>query len=410
MDSCSSKTHRARLALAMITGAVGLIISVGWLLKPRPAALPSDRAAATIVDPSAVASSATTAPNLSAPTTQLPPPNLRLTTHGALDQAILDTLNRLRAGIDPEKSRLLLEALKGNLLRPESKAEAIGAILGFLRSGEDAATGLAFRVGPKHALTEAPTLRTALLDWLGQLDSRAAADHSVQILAAMSSPEEYAVALRNFAQGRPEQRDELRNYFDRLASHGAWANQPTAGYLEAFDVVPHLADPAFINTLSPHLAPSAHHSLRHASLVALDRLVLANPKGSLHEMLRENALEDQPLLRASFLARADVRDRGQRELLEQYLLSSSLSERELDKFLRLFPNANRFASYNLLTESAGHSLADLAALDAAALERVREWQTQPRFSGLSPRLKQLENRLVEQVASAKRSGYLPREN
>jgi hypothetical protein len=407
MNSSVQKTPRKRRVVWIITVVAVLIAAVGlfWRAEPRPSASQSAITNGLSVVGSAASNSSLQPPSKA--TTALGQGNSQQSTSSGLAQTIRETLVQLRAETDPEKSRLLLEALRQQLVEANAKAESVEAILGFLRSGQDAATGLAFRVGPKHALAESPTLRTALLDWLGQLDPAAAADYAVQVFEAMASPEEYALALRNFAQGRPEQRDELRNHFNRLLTHAPWSNPPAAGYLESFDVVPHLADPTFVNPLGALLAPSSQPSLRHASLVALDRLVLANPPGALTEMLNGQALTDQPLVRASFLARVDIREPGQRELVERYLLEPSLSDRELDKFVHLFPNANRFVSHNLLTESGGRPLADLAVLDATALEQVRAWQAQPRFARLQTPLKELENRLREHVESARQGGYLP---
>ena len=325
-----------------------------------------------------------------------------------LDQALRSALNLLRTQQNPENSRAVLASLRERLTRPGSEAEGVAAIRRFLDSGEDATTALAFRVGPSHTLAEAPTLRTALLDWLGQLDHAAAAEYSGLVFQTMSSPEEYAMALRNFAQGRPTQREELRSHFERLRTHVPWASRPTAGYLEAFDVVPYLAEPSFIEPLASLLSPSSPTPLRHASLVALDRLVIANPLAALTEVIGAHALDDQPQTRASFLARADVRDPGQRQAVERYLSSSSLSDSELDYFVTLFPNVNRFVSPNLLTDSGMQSLPEIAAMDAAALARVRAWQTEPQFRRWQPQLERLAKRLQEHVESASRGGYSPR--
>lgn len=344
----------------------------------------------------------------SQPTGGFPPVKTQSEVVGTLVKAVQETGRQMSAKSDREENRRLLETLKEQLMNSQRKEESVAAILDFLRSGQDASTGLAFRLGPNHALAEAPTLRAALLDWLGQLDRAGAAEFAVSILEALSSPEEYAVALRNFAQGRPSQRGELRDYFNRLLTNDSWARQPSAGFLESFDVVPHLADPAFVHSLSALLAPTAQNSLRHASLVALDRLVLANPTGSMTELLSPDRLKDQPFVRASFFARADIRDPGQREVIESYLLSSAPADSEMDKFIGLFPNANRFVSYNLLTDSGGRSLPDIAALDAASLEQVRTWLGQPRFAHLRPKLEQLAQRLQGHVDSAIRGGHLPR--
>ncbi|MBI2946820.1 MAG: hypothetical protein HYY23_04180 [Verrucomicrobia bacterium] len=326
---------------------------------------------------------------------------------GTLELAFQEALSRLRTDRKPEKSRVLMQTLMDQVKASGFEAGSTRAILRFLDSGQDEATGLAFTVGAKHALVEAPTLRTAALDWLGQLDPVAAANYSIRIFEAMSSPEEYAVALRNFARGCPTQRDELRSYFDRLRTHQPWASRPTPGFLEAFDVVPYLADPAFLQPLASLLSTSSSTALRHAALVALDRLVIVNPSSVLADLIESNRLEDQPQMRAAFVARSDIRDPGQRQAVERYLESSGLSELELDYFVSLFPNANRFVSHNLLTDSSMPSLAQIAALDVAALTRVRVWQAEPRFRRWHAKLERLATRLQEQVESANRGGYWP---
>ena len=385
---------------------LGLIFAIGVLTKFSASFLQTKLKTATISieDTGPVTPGARIAPSNSVSAPRLA--SSQSSTVSVLHRALLVALSSLRTETDPNKSRLLLEALKAQLMRNDDKAEAVGTILEFLHSGRDATTGLAFRVGPNHVLAESPTLRTALLDWLGQLNPVAAAQNAPLTFESRVSAEEYVMALRNFARGYPERRDELRDYFNRLLSHTPWANPPSAGYLESFDVVPHLADPSFIPPLSALLAPTAQTSVRHAALVAMDRLVLTNPAGALEELLQTKAFDAQPLLRASFIARADIRDAIQRQIVESYLLSPFLSDRELDKFVLLFPNANRFLSFNLLTESGGSSPTELARLDAAALELVRAWRSEPRFSRLQSRLSQLEGRLRQHVESAIRGRYL----
>ncbi|HVM47900.1 MAG TPA: hypothetical protein VMU04_07725, partial [Candidatus Acidoferrum sp.] len=51
--------------------------------------------------------------------------------------------------------------------------EAVTAIRRFLDSKADTPTGLGFKLAGKGALASAPTLRTFLLDYLGQADPAA---------------------------------------------------------------------------------------------------------------------------------------------------------------------------------------------------------------------------------------------
>ena len=389
----------------VLAGMAGL----AWLLLKFPSSSLSPAAAATretipaansIVPSNAVDATRSGAIRPSRRSSDSPSKEGRL-------QEIQNALVRLRAGAEAAASRNLLDELQQRLVGGDSRAEAVEVIQEFLRLGEDAKTGLGFRVGPHHALRDAPTLRTALLDWLGELDRAAAGRQATEILEAMLSPDEVAIALRNFAWGFPGEREQLAVYFTRLLHRADWAEQPSGGYLESFDLVPYLGNPAFVKSVGPFLSPTSTPEVRNASLVALDRLVLANPAGTIADIVERQALADQPLVRATFLARADPRDTRQRALLERYLLSVPISAAEFAKFIRVFPNGNRNVSHNLLTDSAAPMLADLAAIDRSALELVRAWAADPRFAAHTLDLAQLRNRLEEQAASAARGGYLP---
>ena len=391
----SLRTHRQLILLAF----AGLVLLGFLLLRPSRKRTQPATTTELVPSPAASAPSNTLA---SAPLRQQvpgqPPPN-------TVVSAIQNALGKLRAGTDAERSRTILAELHRQLAGATSRSEAAEAILGFLRSGEDIATGLSFQVGPNHAVKEAPSLRIALIDWLGELDRVAAGQQAKEVLERMTSPDEAAVALRNYAWGNPADRSGLGDYFSRMLSRADWIAQPSGGFLESFDVIPYLGDPAFVQSVGPMLAPTSKPAIRNASLVALDRLVLANPSGVLKEVADRRELEGQPLVRATFFARADPRVAEQRAVLERYLLAP-LPEAEISKFVRIFPNANRFVSYNLLTEASAPPLNDLAAMDAAALDLVRTWRSDPRFNPLKTRLEELEQRLAEHVESAARAGYL----
>ena len=102
---------------------------------------------------------------------------------------------------DAKTARELLAELRA-ALSAMPKNEAVAAIKQFLDSKADAATQLGFKVAKNGLLDDAPTLRTFLLDELARIDPAAAADYSKVILASKDSPDEWAVALRNLANGR----------------------------------------------------------------------------------------------------------------------------------------------------------------------------------------------------------------
>jgi hypothetical protein len=313
----------------------------------------------------------------------------------------------LAAKGDVGQTHALLTELRRTLVTEAvDRGAAAAAVLAELRSGRDAPTGLRFAVTEGHILGEWPTWRVALLDWLAQLDPTAAADYAEEIFRAMTAPDEYAVALRNFAVGRPEGTDALAGHFQRLLHHGPWAAEPTAGYLEAFDVAVHLRAPALVEALGQRLDPQQPPAVRHAAVVAVDRLVAAAPADTLPAAQTAPALAAQPFVRAGLMARADVRDAAQRAALETYLAAADLRPEEAARFAALFPNANAFVAHSLLTENRFTPLREAAQLDQAALAQVRQWRAEGRFPQQGATLAALEQRLQEQIESATRGGEL----
>jgi len=275
------------------------------------------------------------------------------------------------------------------------------AVLGeFLTSRRDADLGGQFTVGPDGGLTSSPTLRVWLLNEMAGLDPAAAAALGRQVLASMDSPDEWAVGLRSVAlgDGSAEGRTLVKDKTLALLTHEAWQQQPTPGYLNAFDVAVHLKDRDFAPVLSGLLRQTNQPALAHAAFLALDRLTLAAPVEFLNTLQTEAAsLAGREAARAGFFARADATDPAQRVLLERYLLAPQRTAEELNAFAATFPNASLFLSHNLLTRQAVFDGATLARRDAATLAIVRQWQTEPRFAGQREQLRAVETRLQEFV-------------
>lgn len=104
--------------------------------------------------------------------------------------------------------------------------------------------------------------------------------------------------------------------------------------------------------------------------------------------------------RANYFARADVRDPGQREVLESYLRDPRIGAVELDRFAGLYPSANYMISHNLLTSNPTQDGAALAARDAESLRVLQEWLADPRFDRLRPELEKARRRIEEFVRQA----------
>ena len=140
-------------------------------------------------------------------------------------------------------------------------------------------TGKGFKIGKHGFLTEAPTLRAFLLDYLAQIDPAAAAEYARVILNSKDSPDEWALALRNLALGDPSAgaRALLEQKTGELLQYAPWQQSPSAGYLEAFDVPVYLGDSQWLPTLSGLIRLPDNSAVAHAAFLATDRLVINNP-------------------------------------------------------------------------------------------------------------------------------------
>jgi hypothetical protein len=276
------------------------------------------------------------------------------------------------------------------------KDEAVAAIRQYLNSRQDAPTHLGFKVAGNGWLDEAPTLRTFLLDELARIDPAAAADYSRVILAGMDSPDEWAVALRNLASGdtSADGRALLEQKTTALLQYPPWQQNPSVGFLEAFDVAVYLGGTDLLPALAEMARQQDNPAVTHASYLALDRLVIANPATVLGALeATPDLMQGREATRADFFARADVRDPQQRQVLETYLLNPALSAGELQTFAGIYPNANFMISPNLLTQTPTPDHNSLISRDAQSLAVAQQWMTDPRFSSLQPALQTITARL-----------------
>jgi hypothetical protein len=315
-------------------------------------------------------------------------------------EELLGLLSKLRAGTPADEVRAALRRAK-KVVHAASPDEAAGAIIELLESGLDAGTGLAFVVGPEGVMEESPTWRTALLDFLGQTDPTQFIAYSRVLMATTASSDEYALSLRNLGWGNVNGRfdGEIRDHFAAMLNRSAWYEQPTVGYLEAFDLA---VESGAVNELASVLrAPGAEGELAvsRAAFVALDRLMLRSPEMLVDKFLTDPGfLSSTPLHRASLLARLDVREPEQSELLSTYLQRGDHASGELEYFADLFPNGNCFTSHRLVTApEASGSIADMTELDRATLEALREWSVKPEFAARRGELSAVIERLEDAV-------------
>jgi len=309
-------------------------------------------------------------------------------------------LSELAAECRGRRSRDRILELSGRLkkrVHALSPDEAASAIAGLLRSGIDYETGLHFAVGSEGVMDETPTLRTLLLDLLGQTDPELSAELSREVLGMTDSADEYALALRNLAWINHDRRldGELLGWFRGMLGRTEWRAQPSDGFLEAFDAAVDLGAAAEMAGVLASTASDPSSALDRAAFVALDRITINKPQEVLVSAMKDPAfLAASPMHRASLLARLDIRDPRERQALEDYLLRFPHAEGELQYFTRIFPNGNRFVGHRLITSSEPvPSIAQIEELDRATLGLLETWAQDPAFSARTNELSAISERL-----------------
>jgi len=181
-----------------------------------------------------------------------------------------------------------------------------------------------------------------------------------------------------------------------MLQYEPWQQNPSVGFLEAFDVTVFLGGTNLLPALSDFVRRKDDPAVAHASFLALDRLIINDPVTTLMALqAAPDRMEGREQTRANFFARADVRDPRQRQILEEYLSNSKLSAAELETFAGIFPNANFMISANLLTQPHTLDGATLAARDGESLRVVQQWLADPRFAKQRPVLQKISRRLEE---------------
>ena len=310
---------------------------------------------------------------------------------------LASVLESLQASRDASTARQKLAELRQTFSAMPYGAASAG-IRKFLDSRADALTHQGFKIGGKGFLEEAPSLRTFLLDYLGQIDPAAAASYAKVILSQKDSPDEWVLALRNLASGDATTtgRILLQQKAAEMLNYEPWQRNPSIGFLEAFDVAVYLGGDNLVPTLTELLRKQDNPAVAHAAFLALDRLAIYEPATLLAALeAAPELMQGRERTRANYFARADVRDSQQKQVLEQYLLDPKIGVPELDQFAGLFPNANYMISHNLLTPTQLPEHSFLVSRDAASLQVVQDWLVDPRFAKLRPQLQKAQRRLQD---------------
>lgn len=382
-----------RLVFAAVAGLVLLLLAGWWIgsASEAPAGGADKQGSAATTSASTVGAAAADAGG----------PVMAGREGGASPSVLEGKLQALAGALSGQTEVAQVKAILADLkkaVHAESPDEAARQLIALLESGIDRSTGLEFLVGSEGVMEETPTLRTALLDLLGQTDPFLSADYARRILATTNSPDEYALALRNLGWANSDGAldGELRGYFERMLGRADWTARPTDGFLEAFDLA--VATKA-VDAVAPSITRPAAGGERQAeaAFLALDRIMLADPSAVV-AAFRANPsfLSESPTHRASLLSRLDVRQPDHSRLLRDYLLRPDLGAEELEYFTRLFPNGNRVVGHRLVTgEEPGGSAADVALIDRATLGTLGSWLNDPAMASRRTEIEKMVSRLQD---------------
>lgn len=311
--------------------------------------------------------------------------------------AALRELQTLPANQRPSRASEILRRLREALASGDLSA-AVAAIISFLNTGADAPSGLPFQVAEGGSLDSAPTLRAFLLDFLGTLDPIAAADYSRRYLAAPPSmPDETALAMRNLAWGSGLNLGEgdralVQRNLLALLNNDAWRTNPSAGYLEGLDAAVFLADSNLTSRLAQVVA--GRDATSPAALLALDRIAQSGDPALLRAISDPaSPLGSQPAFRAELMARAEISDPAQREVVAAYLTDPAVTPDEKRIFLETVPLRSQTEGPRLITEPP--PVSNLPELDRGAMEVLRTWQGDPAFKSVQPGISAAIQRIQE---------------
>jgi len=309
------------------------------------------------------------------------------TARSTLDESFSGLANSAATAANTAENQALRLQKATRLLLGLSPDESAAAIIHELESGRDASTGLEFEVGDE-GLQRAPTWRVYLLDLLGTIDPKSAAEYARrQIFAAPSSPDEWAVSLRNILLSWPSRyetaaREEIGLRLREMLQRDEWRASPSRGMMESLDFLAHTPRPAeLVPLLQKWLVENTATRPELAVQIALERTVTTRPR-ELLTALGENASllggsRDQRALRASLMARADLGDAVQASAVQKYLHSLDPSSEEAIVFFRCFPERRFAVSPGLASQPLIPTADTFTAANESALAVFSAWLNDP---------------------------------
>lgn len=389
---------KIKTAAALLTAILALVI---YYHRQKPGE-PGAKESQARINPTAPSSQPASIANTTQPA---PPPAANQPPETNTLQPLLTALAKLQTGTDVTQSRKILAELRAYLdsLPPDQAAALITRFLA--DPSNNAPTRIEYSLNPTGFLDGHPSLRVALLDWLGQIDPRQAGIVAEKILATPTDADEWSVSLRNYARANSSAASHafLRAKTEEMIRYPAWRKNPSIGFFEAFDVLVHTRATASTELLSEIVIDRSPEGkpLAHAAFLTLDRLTLREPKVMLEKLTaRTDLTQARGEMVANLIARADLREPDQQQLVRNYLLAPTRTAAELSAFAGIYPNANFAISKNLLSENITYSREEITARDTAALAIVNDWLTDPAFAPVKSHLTIMHQRLVIFVSQA----------
>jgi hypothetical protein len=251
----------------------------------------------------------------------------------------------------------------------------------------------------EDGLESAPTWRVFLLDRLGRLDPRTAADYARRsIFPSSPSAEEWAVSLRSVLHSYPPRaaeqgRAEMSDLLGQMLARPDWRAAPADGLLEALDFVAYTNDPAkHLAALGAWVTESASAPTAAAAQIAVERTL--GPHGDTVLPAVATAPGAIPL-RAAAMARADLRRPAQAQAVADFLRGLPAGSEEAGVFFRAFPLHRISVAPGLAGVPRVPDAASLRAADEAALVVVAGWSADPSLAAHQGRLTTLAEKLRE---------------
>lgn len=303
---------------------------------------------------------------------------------------------KFHLGGSQAEAKLALDELKRNLRQMDIK-DAREWIVKEIMQGKDVPTHLNLIIGPDQNLTSWPSYRVFLLDMIFLVDPQFATEMARDVLYLPDlTMDEAPVIMRNLARGStsPEDMKALTQATTEMLQRKDWLKEPSAGFLEGFDLIVHTQNTAVAPMLLQMSDNRDEPKLRQAAFLTLDRLAMTRPADVLPVMdAYATTHPNSQLMISNMVARADVRNPAQRQAVEGYLLNPNRTPEELRGFAGTFPNASMSVSHNLVTKQQPIPGDELIKIDRAALDTVAAWLSDPRFERAHAALTEAYQRL-----------------